>query len=548
MMSTRKTTLFYALLIAVSSLAVGMVIASRLDLTPVSSAQTAFQPPAMNSAPITGPIDAQTFRNIAKAQQPMVVNIRTESKQHGRDLSDFFGGGGGGGGADDFFHRFFQSPDDQDDDQAPPQGQGRGRGQGPGQGQGQGQGRGRRREQTTVAAGTGFIISKDGLILTNNHVIEDATKIEVSLFGEESDQTYGAKLIGRDALTDSALIQLTEKPNHPLPEAKFGDSSQMAAGDWVMAIGNPFGQGWTVTVGIVSATGRAIQGDTGRPNEMIQTDAAINPGNSGGPLLNLRGEVIGFNTMIFTNARSEGNIGIGFAVPMNTVRELLPQLATGKVVRGRIGLTMTNVPREDYQSFGLKSRAGAIVSTVIPGGAADKAGIKPGDVIVEYNGRAVQNTTELQKMVTATKPGTSVPVKVMRNSKEQTLHASVEQLDLEAERGQQSRNSQREQPEEQGQESFGLTLTNVTPQMARRLQLPSGQTGAVITDVDPNGPSAGALRQGDVILSVNGQRVATAAEAGRELQKVQSGRIARVLVWRMSGSEGGEVFVTVRKE
>jgi len=537
-MSTRKTTLFYALLIAVSSLAVGMVIASRLDLTPTSSAQiSSFQAPAMNSAPITGPIDAQTFRNIAKAQQPMVVNIRTEAKARGRDLSDFFGGGGGGGGSDDVFHRFFQAPDDQDDDKAPPQ-----------QGQGQGR-RPKRREQTTVAAGTGFIISKDGLILTNNHVIEDATKIEVSLFGEESDQTYAAKLIGRDALTDSALIQLTEKPNHPLPEAKFGDSSQMAAGDWVMAIGNPFGQGWTVTVGIVSATGRAIQGDTGRPNEMIQTDAAINPGNSGGPLLNLRGEVIGINTMIFTNARSEGNIGIGFAVPMNTVRELLPQLANGKVTRGRIGLTMTNVPREDYQSFGLKSRAGAIVSTVLPGGAADKAGIKPGDVITEYNGRAVQNTGELQKMVTATKPGTSVPVKVMRNGKEQTLHAAVEELDLEAERGQQSRNSQREQqPEEQGQESFGLTLSNVTPQLARRLQLPSGQTGAVITDVDPNGPSAGALRQGDVILSVNGQRVATAAEAGRELQKVQSGRIARVLVWRMAGSEGGEVFVTVRKE
>jgi serine protease Do len=253
--------------------------------------------------------------------------------------------------------------------------------------------------------------------------------------------------------------------------------------------------------------------------------------------------------MIFTNARSEGNIGIGFAVPINTVRELLPQLANGKVIRGRIGLTMTNVPREDYQSFGLKSRAGAIVSSVIPGGAAEKAGIKPGDVITEYNGRAVQNTTELQKMVTATKPGTSVPIKVMRNSKEQTLHATVDELDLEAERGgRTSRNNQREQPEEQGQESFGLTLTNVTPQMARRMQLPSGQTGAVITDVDPNGPSAGALRQGDVIMSVNGQRVSSAAEAGRELQKVQSGRIARILVWRMSGNEGGEVFVTVRKE
>jgi serine protease Do len=512
-----------------------MVIASRLDLSPESAAQTA-SIPAKNSAPLTGPIDAQTFRNIAKAQQPMVVNIRTESKQRGQTLSDFFGGGGSG--PEDFFHRFFQgpdSPDDQDQDQdQPPQ---------------QDRRTPRRREQTTVAAGTGFIINKDGLILTNNHVIEDATKIEVSLFGEEDGQTYAAKLVGRDPLTDSALIQLTEKPNHPLPEAKFGDSSQMAAGDWVMAIGNPFNQGWTVTVGVVSATGRAIQGDTGRPNEMIQTDAAINPGNSGGPLLNIRGEVIGINTMIFTNARAEGNIGIGFAVPINTVRELLPQLANnGKVVRGRIGLTMTAVPREDYESFGLKSHNGAVVSTVIPSGAAEKGGIKPGDVITEYNGRPVTTTQELQKMVTGTKPGTSVPVKVVRNGKEQTLHVTVEELDLEAERGLQARGGQREQPEEQGQDSFGLTLSNVSPQIARRLQLPSGQGGALITDVDPNGPSVGALRQGDVILQVNGTRVASAADAGRELQKVQSGRIARILVWRMAGSEAGEVFVTVRKE
>jgi serine protease Do len=302
-----------------------------------------------------------------------------------------------------------------------------------------------------------------------------------------------------------------------------------------------------VTVGVISATGRVLPSDNGRPSEMIQTDAAINPGNSGGPLLNLRGEVIGINTMIFTNARAEGNIGIGFAVPINTVRELLPQLANGKVIRGRIGLTMTNLPREDWESFGLKSRSGAVVSTIVPGGAAEKAGVKPGDVITEYNGRPVKNTTDLQKMVTATKPGTSVALKIVRGGKEQSLNATVEELDLDAERGQQAKN-QREQPEEQGQDSFGLTLSNVTPQIARRLQLPSGQTGAVITDVDPNGPSAGALRQGDVILSVNGAKVATAAEAGRELQRVQAGRIARLLVWRMAGSEGGEVFVTVRKE
>ena len=531
-MSTRKTTLFYALLIAVSSLAVGMVIASRFDMAPTSSAQTVAVPP-MNSAALTGALDAQTFRNVAKAQQPMVVNIRTESKQRGQDLTDFFGGGGGGGGQspEDFLHRFFGGPNDQE----PPQG---GRG-------GQAPKTPRPREQTTVAAGTGFIISKDGLILTNNHVIEDATKIEVALYGEDDDQTYPAKLIGKDPLTDSALIQLTERPNHPLPEAKFGDSSQMAAGDWVMAIGNPFSQGWTVTVGVISATQRPFTTD-GRTNEMLQTDAAINPGNSGGPLLNIRGEVIGINTMIFTNGRAEGNIGLGFAVPINVVRDLLPQLGNGKVIRGRIGLSMTAVPRDGYQDFGLKSRAGARVQSLSPGGPADKAGVKPGDVVIEFNGRPVANTTDLQKMVSAVKPGTSVALKVMRNGKDQTLHATVEELDLESERGgRQSRNTDRQPPpEEQGQNSFGLTLSNLTPQIARRLQIPSGQSGAVITEVDPDGPSAGALRQGDVILSVNGQQIASAAEAGRELQKVATGRIARILVWRGDG----EVFVTVRKE
>jgi serine protease Do len=520
-MSTRKTTLFYGLLIAVSSLAVGMVIASRLDLAPQSAAQSLALPP-INSAPITGALDAQTFRNVAKAQQPMVVNIRTESKQRGQDLSDFFGGGQS---PDDFMRRFFGGPDH---GQEPPQG---GR-------------RPREREQKTVAAGTGFIISKDGLILTNNHVIDGATKIEVSLFGEDNDQTYAAKLIGKDALTDSALIQLIEKPTHALPEAKFGDSSQMAAGDWVMAIGNPFNQGWTVTVGVISATQRAFNND-GRTNEMLQTDAAINPGNSGGPLLNLRGEVIGINTMIFTNGRAEGNIGLGFAVPINTVRDLLPQLNSGKVIRGRIGLSMTAVPRE-YQEFGLKSRAGAVVSTVSPGGPAEKAGVKPGDVVIEFNGRAIKDTGELQRMVSATKPSTSIALKVVRDGKEQTLHATVEELDLEAERsGRRSQtNTERQPPEEQGQESFGLTLSNLTPQIARRLQLPSGQSGAVITEVDPDGPSAGALRQGDVILTVNGRQVTNAAEAGRELQRIGAGRIARILVWRGDG----EVFVTVRRE
>src|SRR5499427_5219319 len=270
--SLPRLTLFYLPLIVLASVAVGMVIASRLDLSPTSSAQTIAVPP-MNSAPLTGPLSADTFRNIAKAQSPMVVNIRTEMKAKAQDLEGLFGGG------DDFFRRFFGGP---------------GGGQGQGQGQGQGdddsqQGRGRRRNREPIAraAGTGFIISKDGFILTNNHVVEDATKIEVSLYLDD-ENTYSAKVVGRDALTDSALIQLVEHPKSPLPEASFGDSSQMQPGDWVMAIGNPFSLAHTISVGVISATKRPFQVTDGRSNEMLQTDAAINPGNSGGPLLNIR--------------------------------------------------------------------------------------------------------------------------------------------------------------------------------------------------------------------------------------------------------------------
>jgi len=534
-MSTRKTTLFYALLLMVASLFVGMVIASRLDLAPRSSAQTITVPP-MNSSPITGPLDAQTFRNVAKTATPIVVNIRTEMKSKGNDLSDFFGGGGGS--PDDLFHRFFGNPGQQDDDQQPAP---RGRGQG------QGGARKPPREQTTRAAGTGFIISRDGFILTNNHVVEDATKIEVVLWGDDSDVTYTAKVVGKDPLTDSALIQLVDKPNRTLQEAKFGDSSQIEAGDWVMAIGNPFGYDHTVTVGVISATSRAFRVTDGRSNDMLQTDAAINPGNSGGPLLNLRGEVIGINTAIITNARSEGNIGIGFAVPSNTVRELLPQLRQGKITRGRIGVSVLPIPREALDDFGLKERKGALVAQVPSGGAAAKAGVEPGDIIVQYNGRAVNNSDELVKMVVATKPGTTVPVKVMRNKLEKTLNVTVEELDLEAEQNGGRRRPQQDQQQDdqsQGAGGFGLTLENVTPAMARRLHMPNGQSGAVVTDIDPDGPSAGALRQGDVILSVNRQRVASATDAARELGKVQSGRIAQLLVWRGDG----EVFVTVKKD
>ncbi len=392
-----------------------------------------------------------------------------------------------------------------------------------------------------MATGTGFIISADGHILTNNHVVEGATKITVGLYGDD-DQTYDAKIVGRDSLTDSALIVLTEKPDRTLPVAKFGDSSQMAPGDWVMAIGNPFNFTDSVSVGVISATKRPFETADQRYQDVLQTDAAINPGNSGGPLLNLRGEVIGINTAIISNDRTSGNLGIGFAIPINTVRNLLPQLETGKVVRGKIGVQVMAVTRDAVQALGLKKRQGALVSTVTPGGAAAKGGVKPGDVIIDFNGRPVADRDALVAMVVATKPGTTVPVKVVRNSREETLNVTVDALDLEAEATQ----TQPKEPDNAGETSggFGITLNNLTPDVSRRLRLPQSLNGVIVTDVDPNGPSGGLLTQFDVISEINHKPVTSAAEASRELRQIPSGDVALLLIYR----NGQQVFLTVKKQ
>jgi serine protease Do len=513
--STRKTTIFYVVLIAMASLVVGMVIASRLDLSPTSSAQT-LAIPATNSAPLSGPVDATTFRNIAKAQSPMVVSIRTESRQRTQDLSEFFGG-------DDLLERFF----------------------GPGaQGQNpRGQQAPRRQQpRLTQAAGSGFIINKEGFIITNNHVVEGASKISVVFF-QDTDE-YEAKIVGRDPLTDSALLQLVEKPNRPLPEAKFGDSSQMEPGDWVMAIGNPFSLAHTVSVGVISATSRPFPVAEQRSANVLQTDAAINPGNSGGPLLNLRGEVIGVNTAIYSSGGAmgggAGNIGIGFAIPINTIRDVLPGLRSGKITRGRIGVSVHPVSPEEVEALNLKDRRGAMVVQVPPGPAAT-AGIEPGDVIIEFNGKPVNRSEELPEIVAATAPGTTVPVKVVRQGQERTFNVRVEELTLEAEANRDALN-QGPSGGDTGA-GFGITLNNVTPEMARQFDLPAGTRGAVVTDIDPDAPAARSLQPGDVILQVAGKPVTNATEASTALRAVPAGRAVGLRIIR----RGQEQFVTVRK-
>jgi len=292
--------------------------------------------------------------------------------------------------------------------------------------------------------------------------------------------------------------------------------------------------------GILSAKQRDINSNDLVP--FLQSDVAINPGNSGGPLLNVRGEVIGVNTAIYSNGGAmggAGNIGIGFAIPINTIRDVLPGLRSGKITRGRIGVSVRPVSPDEVDALSLKDRRGAIVAQVPPGPAAT-AGIEPGDVIVEFNGKPVNKSDDLPQIVAATAPGTTVPVKVIRDGKERTFNVRVDELSLDAEA---NRQADATDPSGDTGAGFGITLNNVTPEMARQFELPAGARGAVVTEVDPDSPAARVLQPGDVILQVNRKPVANANEASTALRAVPSGRAVGMLIMR----RGQEQFVTVRK-
>jgi serine protease Do len=298
---------------------------------------------------------------------------------------------------------------------------------------------------------------------------------------------------------------------------------------------------------VISALDRPFGGTATRQQPMLQTDAAINPGNSGGPLLNVRGEVVGMNTAIYTDERRAANIGIGFATPINTIRELLPQLRTGKISRGVIGVSISRDPitKEIAQEFGLPNATGALVSAVTPGAPAAKAGIQAGDVIVEYNGRPVTDSDSLVAMVVNTKPGTTVPVTIYRQNKRQTLNITPDELDLEAEANG-GRSPRPDSPDGAAPTAtdFGMQLEGITPEAARQMDLPRGRGGAIVADVDRGSAAANAgVQPNDVILEVNREPVANLSQVTRALQNAAPGRPVFMLVWR----DGQQFFVTMTK-
>jgi serine protease Do len=375
--------------------------------------------------------------------------------------------------------------------------------------------------------GSGFVINADGHILTNNHVVDGATEIRVKL---SDDRELSAKVIGRDPKTDLALIKVEATG---LPVIPLGQSGELQVGEPVMAIGNPFGLQQTVTTGIVSATGRVI--GEGPYDNFIQTDASINPGNSGGPLINTRGQAVGINTAIFT--QTGGSVGIGFAIPVDLAKSVVTQLAAnGHVVRGYLGVGIQPVTADLAKGFGISEASGALVSSVVEGSPAAKAGIKPGDVITEYDGRKVARADELPRVVAESPVGREVPVTVIRDGTRVSLRATIVKLDD----GREAKAAATERATDD-KPTLGLSLESLSPADARERGL--GERGGVlVSGVQDGSPAASAgLRAGDVISEINRTPVKSADDVRQAMAKRPNDKPALFLVHR----DRGTVYIAV---
>ena len=383
---------------------------------------------------------------------------------------------------------------------------------------------GTRPQRQVRSMGSGFIINANGYIVTNNHVVDGATQLQVKL---SDGREFQGKVVGRDPKTDLALLKIEATG---LPVIPLGDSSALQVGEPVMAIGNPFGLEQTVTTGIVSATGRSI--GAGPYDDFIQTDASVNPGNSGGPLINARGQVIGINTAIFS--QSGGSVGIGFAIPVSLAKSVVTQLAdSGTVTRGWLGVAIQPLTPDLAKTFNRPDTKGALVSSVTPSSPASRAGLKPGDIVTMYDGRSINRVGDLPRAVAETRVGREVPVSVLRDGQTVQLTARIEAL--EAKEGRQAA------AESEAKPSLGLSVQPLTPDLARRLGTPA-RLGLVVQGVEAGSPAADAgFERGDVIVEVNRQPARSVEQLKEAVAKREKGKPILFRVER----EGASLFLTV---
>jgi serine protease Do len=434
---------------------------------------------------------SQALDEVANIARPAVVNISTTSTVTMEDnpFGDMFN--------DPFFRHFFGDPNEH-----------------PGQ----------KRKRKSSGLGSGVIVSEQGYILTNNHVVQGAEDIKVTLYDKRE---FKGKIVGTDPRTELAVIMITAKD---LPTLKFGESGKLKTGDIVLAIGSPFGLSQTITMGIVSAVGRSNIG-LADFEDFIQTDAAINPGNSGGALVNSSGELVGINTAIFST--SGGYMGIGFAIPSDMAKTVMDSIIKhGKVVRGWLGVSIQNLTPELAKSLGIKETEGALIAGIESNSPADKAGFKRGDLVIALDGKKIIDSTSLRNMVSATAPGKKVDFKIIREGKEQTITATLGEY----------KEKKIAKKTEYNNIMKDVTVQELTPGIQDKLNLPENLTGVVITNVGQDSPSEGLLQPGDVIEEINKMAIRSVQDYDKAVSKLGENDPVLLLIYR----NGGSVYLTIR--
>lgn len=436
---------------------------------------------------------SQALDEVANIARPAVVNISTTSMVTMEDnpFGDMFN--------DPFFRHFFG-------DQGHPGH--------PGQ----------KRKHPSSALGSGVIVSEHGYILTNNHVVEGAEEIKVTLYDKRE---FKGKIVGTDPRTDLAVVKIIAKD---LPTLRLGESGKLKTGDIVLAVGSPFGLNQTITMGIVSAVGRSNIG-LSEFEDFIQTDAAINPGNSGGALVNINGELVGINTAIFST--SGGYMGIGFAIPSDMAKTVMDSIIDhGKVIRGWLGVNIQNLTPELAKSLGVKETEGALISGIESNSPADKAGFKRRDLVVAFNGKKILDSTSLRNMVSATPPGKKVDFKIIRDGKEQTITVTLGEY----------REKKIVKKTEYNNVLKDVTVQELTPDLREKLNFPENLSGVVVTDIGPDSPAQGLLQPGDVIQEINKMMIRSAQDYDKGVSKLGVHDTVLLLIYR----EGGSIYLTIK--